>query len=151
MPKRAHDSCPKSSTVPLLTSTARGDDKPTQSNNNSGVEQHPDWPTEHTELTKRKSTTANDAVSIKLAQDVYCPPTFFGVLDNDSGDERSLPPSVSGTPSRATSTRTTKRYSLLCQMKDSKTTITSITLPPSTRTPLCPHGTLWLWPWTCLW
>ena len=78
MPKSANDSSPKRSNVPLLTSSAREDDKPTQSDNNSDVEQHPDWPTE---LTKRKYTTANNTISIKA-------PSFFGVLDNETEEER---------------------------------------------------------------
>ena len=87
IPKSANDSNPKSSNFPPLTSSARGDDKPTQSDNNSDVKQHPDWPTEHAELTKRKSTTANDAISIKVGPRCLLAPSFFGVLDNETEEE----------------------------------------------------------------
>ena len=88
MPKCATDSNTRSRTVPLPTSTTRGDDKPTQSDNNSDVQQHPEWPTEYTGLTKRKSTTTNNVISIKAGPGCLLPPSFFGVLDNETEEER---------------------------------------------------------------
>jgi len=69
------------SNIASFSSTVRGDDQPTESDNNSDIEQ----PTEHT---KRNSTIADDVISIKVGQGCLLPPSFIGVLDNETEESR---------------------------------------------------------------
>ena len=80
MPKSANDS-----NIAPFSSTARGDDQPKQSDNNLDIEEHPDKPTEHT---KRKSTDANNAIAFKVGPGCLLAPSFIGVLDNETEEDR---------------------------------------------------------------
>ena len=80
MSKSANDS-----NIASFPSTVRGADQPTQSDNNSDIEEHPDKPTDHTD---RKSTNASDVISIVAGPGCLLPPSFIGVLDNETEEDR---------------------------------------------------------------
>ena len=80
MSKSANDS-----NIASFTSTVRADNQPTQSDNNLDAEEHPD---KHTEHTKRKSIDANDAIAFKVGPGSLLPPSFIGIPDNETEEDR---------------------------------------------------------------
>ena len=73
------------SNIASITSTVRCDDQPTQSDNNSDIEEHPDKRTGHMD---RKSTITDDVISIETGPGSLLPPSFIGILDNEAEEDR---------------------------------------------------------------